>query len=247
MLTFQDIILTLQDYWAKQGCVILQPYDSEVGAGTYHTATALRSLGPSDWRTAYVQPCRRPADGRYGANPNRMQHYYQFQVIMKPSPDNIQELYLESLRTIGIEPVDSGYDLVWSESPDGSKFTYGDVFYENEREQSAYNFEFADTDMLFKRFDACERECNRLIGLGLPLPAYDCVMKCSHAFNLLDARGAISATERQHYILRVRTVTKACCESYLEHVVEKGGAYIESQDGPRPADDTGDEKEASHE
>ena len=314
MLTFQDIILTLQDYWAKQGCVILQPYDSEVGAGTYHTATALRSLGPSDWRTAYVQPCRRPADGRYGANPNRMQHYYQFQVIMKPSPDNIQELYLESLRTIGIEPekhdirfveddwesptlgawglgwevwlngmevtqftyfqqvggiecnpvpaevtyglerlamyiqgVDSVYDLVWSESPDGSKFTYGDVFYENEREQSAYNFEFADTDMLFKRFDACERECNRLIGLGLPLPAYDCVMKCSHAFNLLDARGAISATERQHYIVRVRTVTKACCESYLEHVVEKGGAYIESQDGPRPADDTCDEKGVSHE
>ena len=305
MLTFQDIILTLQQYWADQGCVILQPYDSEVGAGTYHTATALRSLGPGAWKTAYVQPCRRPADGRYGANPNRMQHYYQFQVILKPSPDDVQELYLGSLRAIGIEPyhhdirfveddwesptlgawglgwevwlngmevtqftyfqqvggfecapvpveiayglerltmyiqgVDSVYDLVWSKGPDGTTFTYGDVFYENEREQSAYDFEFADTDMLFARFDANERECMRLLDLGLPLPAYDCVMKCSHAFNLLDARGAISATERMAYILRVRTMAKACCESYLEHVIEKGGAYIASQDGPRetPAD-----------
>ena len=224
MLTFQDIILTLQQYWADQGCVILQPYDSEVGAGTYHTATALRSLGPGAWKTAYVQPCRRPADGRYGANPNRMQHYYQFQVILKPSPDDVQELYLGSLRAIGIEPyhhdirfveddwesptlgawglgwevwlngmevtqftyfqqvggiecdpvpaeityglerlamyiqgVDSVYDLVWSKGPDGTTFTYGDVFYENEREQSAYDFEFADTDMLFARFDANER------------------------------------------------------------------------------------------
>ncbi len=312
MLTFQDIILTLQEYWAKQGCVILQPYDSEVGAGTYHTATALRALGPGAWRTAYVQPCRRPADGRYGANPNRMQHYYQFQVILKPSPDDVQELYLGSLRAIGIEPyhhdvrfveddwesptlgawglgwevwlngmevtqftyfqqvggiecdpvpaeityglerlamyiqgVDSVYDLVWSEGPDGTTFTYGDVFYENEREQSAYDFEFADTDMLFARFDACERECMRLLDLGLPLPAYDCVMKCSHAFNLLDARGAISATERMAFILRVRTMAKACCESYLEHVIEKGGAYIESQDGPRTAPEDAAEEGAA--
>ena len=232
-----------------------------------------------------------------------MQHYYQFQVILKPSPDDVQELYLGSLRAIGIEPhqhdvrfveddwesptlgawglgwevwlngmevtqftyfqqvggiecdpvpaeityglerlamyiqgVDSVYDLVWSKGPDGSVFTYGDVFYENEREQSAYDFEFADVDMLFARFDASERECMRLLDLGLPLPAYDCVMKCSHAFNLLDARGAISATERMAYILRVRTMAKACCESYLEHVIEKGGAYIASQDGPRELD-----------
>ena len=310
MLTFQDIILTLQEYWAAQGCVVLQPYDSEVGAGTYHTATTLRSLGPGTWNAAYVQPCRRPADGRYGANPNRLQHYYQFQVIMKPSPDDIQDLYLDSLRAIGIEPaehdvrfveddwesptlgawglgwevwldgmevtqftyfqqvggiecdpvpaevtyglerlamyiqeVDSVYDLVWtrtsgstgsSDSPSGDSaetvFTYGDVFFENEREQSAYNFEFADTDLLFKRFDACEAECNRLLGHNLALPAYDCVMKCSHAFNVLDARQAISATERAHYILRVRTVAKACCECYLANVVEAGGARIESQD-----------------
>ena len=256
MLTFQDIILTLQRYWADQGCIVLQPYDSEVGAGTYHTATTLRSLGPGTWRTAYVQPCRRPADGRYASNPNRMQHYYQFQVIMKPSPDNIQDLYLGSLEAIGIDPrehdvrfveddwesptlgawglgwevwlngmevtqftyfqqvggiecdpvpaevtyglerlamyiqgVDSVYDLIWTECPDGTVFTYGDVFYENEREQSAYNFEHADVDMLFKRFEACERECHRLLDLGLPLPAYDNVMKCSHAFNILDARG----------------------------------------------------------
>ena len=281
-LTFQEIILALQNYWASQGCVVLQPYDSEVGAGTFHWATTLRALGDKPWRTCYAQPCRRPADGRYGENPNRLQHYYQFQVLMKPSPDNPQELYLDSLRTIGIEPaehdvrfveddwesptlgawglgwevwlngmevtqftyfqqvggievgpvpveityglerlamyiqgVDSVYDLVWARSADGSVFTYGDVFYENEREQSAYNFEHADVDMLFKRFEACEKECHRLLDLGLPLPAYDNVMKCSHAFNILDARGAISATERMAYILRVRDVSKACCVSYL--------------------------------
>ncbi|MCD8200380.1 MAG: glycine--tRNA ligase subunit alpha [Coriobacteriaceae bacterium] len=297
MLTFQDIILTLQTYWAEQGCVVLQPYDSEVGAGTFHTATTLRALGPGSWRCAYVQPCRRPTDGRYGSNPNRMQHYYQFQVLIKPSPDDAQDLYLGSLRAIGIEPhehdvrfveddwesptlgawglgwevwlngmevtqftyfqqvggiecdpvcveltyglerlamyiqgVDSVFDLVWSEGEDGSQFTYGDVFYENEREFSAYNFEHADVDMLFKRFEDNETECAHLLEQNLPLPAYDCVMKCSHAFNLLDARGAISATERTAYILRVRTCAKACCESYLEHVVEGGGAYIPSQD-----------------
>ena len=297
--TFQDIILTLQHYWADKGCVILQPYDSEVGAGTFHTATTLRSLGPDTWNCAYVQPCRRPADGRYGSNPNRMQHYYQFQVIMKPSPDDIQELYLGSLRAIGIEPeqhdvrfveddwesptlgawglgwevwlngmevtqftyfqqvggiecdpvaaevtyglerlamyiqgVDSVFDLVWSESESGTKFTYGDVFYENEREFSAYNFEHADVDVMLARFEANERECKHLLELGLPLPAYDCVMKCSHAFNILDARGAISATERMAYILRVRDIAKACCVSYLENVVDGGGAKIPSQDEP---------------
>ncbi|MCQ2752081.1 MAG: glycine--tRNA ligase subunit alpha [Coriobacteriales bacterium] len=296
-LTFQEIILKLQTYWAKQGCVILQPYDSEVGAGTFHTATTLRSVGPQKWATAYVQPCRRPADGRYASNPNRMQHYYQFQVLIKPSPDNVQDLYLESLREIGIEPqkhdirfveddwesptlgawglgwevwlngmevtqftyfqqvggiecnpipaeityglerlamyiqgVDSVYDLVWARGDDGSNFTYGDVFYENEREFSAYNFEHANVDIILKRFNDNELECNYLLDQNLPLPAYDCVMKCSHAFNILDARGAISATERASYILRVRSLAKACCESYLENIVEKGGAYIPSQD-----------------
>ncbi|MDO5334843.1 MAG: glycine--tRNA ligase subunit alpha [Coriobacteriia bacterium] len=286
VLTFQEMILALQQYWAKQGCVVMQPYDNEVGAGTFHTATTLRSLGPDAWRAAYVQPCRRPADGRYGENPNRMQHYYQFQVIMKPSPENIQDLYLGSLRAIGIEPaehdvrfveddwesptlgawglgwevwlngmevtqftyfqqvggfecdpvpaevtygterlamyiqgVDSVYDLVWSRGDDGTVFTYGDVFLENEREFSAYNFEVADTDLLFGEFDRYEAECNRTLKAGLPLPAYDYVLKCSHAFNLLDARGVISATERMGYILRVRTLAKACCASYLQHVV----------------------------
>ena len=285
-LTFQDIIMNLQHYWAKQGCVVMQPYDSEVGAGTFHTATTLRSLGPNAWRTCYPQPCRRPADGRYGENPNRMQHYYQFQVILKPCPVDSQELYLGSLKAIGLDPaehdvrfveddwesptlgawglgwevwmdgmevtqytyfqqvggievdpvpveitygleriamyvqgVDSVYDLVWSYLPDGTPMTYGDVFHENEVEFSAYNFEVADTDMLFGEFDRYEAECNRVLAAGLPLPAYDYVLKCSHAFNLLDARGVISATERMGYILRVRTIAKACCASYLEHVV----------------------------
>lgn len=294
-LSFQDIILRLQQYWANQGCVILQPYDNEVGAGTFHTATTLRSLGPGVWRAAYVQPCRRPTDGRYGENPNRMQHYYQFQVIMKPSPENVQELYLNSLRTIGIEVekhdvrfveddwesptlgawglgwevwlngmevtqftyfqqvggfecnpvpaeityglerlamyiqgVDSVYDLVWARSEDGTVFTYGDVFLENEREFSAYNFEIASTDLLFGEFDRYEAECLRTLEAGLPLPAYDYVLKCSHAFNLLDARGVISATERMGYILRVRTIAKACCEAYLRQVV---GLEIEDGEG----------------
>ena len=294
-LSFQEIILRLQQYWADQGCVVLQPYDNEVGAGTFHTATTLRSLGPSAWRAAYVQPCRRPTDGRYGENPNRMQHYYQFQVLLKPSPDNVQELYLDSLRTIGIEVekhdirfveddwesptlgawglgwevwlngmevtqftyfqqvggfecdpvpaeityglerlamyiqgVDSVYDLVWSRAADGSVFTYGDVFLENEREFSAYNFEVADTDLLFGEFDRYEKECLRTLEAGLPLPAYDYVLKCSHAFNLLDARGVISATERMGYILRVRTIAKACCKAYLEKVV---GQCVEDGEG----------------
>ena len=294
-LSFQEIILRLQQYWADQGCVVLQPYDNEVGAGTFHTATTLRSLGPGTWRAAYVQPCRRPTDGRYGENPNRMQHYYQFQVLLKPSPDNVQDLYLNSLRTIGIEVekhdirfveddwesptlgawglgwevwlngmevtqftyfqqvggfecdpvpaeityglerlamyiqgVDSVYDLVWARSADGTVFTYGDVFLENEREFSAYNFEVADTDLLFGEFDRYEAECLRTLEAGLPLPAYDYVLKCSHAFNLLDARGVISATERMGYILRVRTIAKACCKEYLEKVV---GLTVEPGEG----------------
>ena len=292
--TFQDIIMNLQRYWADYGCAVLQPYDNEVGAGTFHTATTLRSLGPGTWRTAYVQGCRRPTDGRYGENPNRLQFYYQFQVLIKPSPANIQDLYLGSLEAIGIDVaahdvrfveddwesptlgawglgwevwidgmevtqftyfqqvggfecspvpaeityglerlamyvqgVDSVYDIVWSRGADGTVFTYGDVFLENEREFSAYNFEVADTDFLFGEFDRYEAECLRTLEAGLPLPAYDYVLKCSHAFNLLDARGVISATERMGYILRVRTIAKACCASYLEHVVGQAPAAAE--------------------
>ena len=306
--TFQDVIMNLQSYWAQQGCVVLQPYDNEVGAGTFHTATTLRALGPAAWRTAYVQPCRRPTDGRYGENPNRMQHYYQFQVLLKPSPDNVQDLYLDSLRAIGIDVeqhdvrfveddwesptlgawglgwevwidgmevtqftyfqqvggfecdpvpaeityglerltmyiqgVDSVYDIVWSRGADGSVFTYGDVFLENEREFSAYNFEVADTELLFGEFDRYEAECNRVLAAGLPLPAYDYVLKCSHAFNLLDARGVISATERMGYILRVRTIAKACCASYLETVAAEGATGY--QRDAAPASEEG--KEAS--
>ena len=281
-LSFQEIILRLQQYWADQGCVVLQPYDNEVGAGTFHTATTLRSLGPNAWRAAYVQPCRRPTDGRYGENPNRMQHYYQFQVLLKPSPDNVQELYLDSLRTIGIEVekhdirfveddwesptlgawglgwevwidgmevtqftyfqqvggleckpvtgeityglerlamyiqgVDSVYDLVWSDGPLG-KTTYGDVFHQNEVEQSTYNFEYADVDFLFTCFEQYEKEAQQLLALEspLPLPAYERILKAAHSFNLLDARKAISVTERQRYILRIRTLTKAVAEAY---------------------------------
>ena len=287
-LTFQDMILTLERYWAEQGCTVMQPYDSEVGAGTFHTATTLRSLGPAAWRTCYVQPCRRPADGRYGENPNRMQHYYQFQVILKPCPQDSQDLYLGSLKAIGLDPaahdvrfveddwesptlgawglgwevwldgmevtqytyfqqvgglevdpvpveitygleriamyiqgVDSVYDLVWSVLPDGTPMTYGDVFHENEYEFSCYNFEVANVEMMRRKFDEYEAECHACLDAGLPLPAYDCVMKCSHSFNLLDSRGAISATERANYILRVRNVAKACCEAYLALVASK--------------------------
>jgi glycyl-tRNA synthetase alpha chain len=282
-MTFQDIILALSKYWADQGCVVLQPYDSEVGAGTFHPATTLRALGPDAWRTAYVQPSRRPTDGRYGENPNRLQHYYQYQVILKPSPDDVLDLYFDSLRAIGIEParhdvrlveddwesptlgawglgwevwlngmevtqftyfqqvggfecrpvpaeityglerlamyiqgVDSVYDLTWSEGPEGLKFTYGDVFLRNEQQYSAYNFEVADVAMLLGLFKTYEEECKRTLEAGYVLPAYDYVLKCSHAFNLLDARGAISVTERQGYILRVRTLAKACCAAYIE-------------------------------
>ena len=287
-MTFQDIILALSRYWADKGCVVLQPYDTEVGAGTFHPATTLRALGPDTWRTAYVQPSRRPADGRYGENPNRLQHYYQYQVILKPSPDDVLDQYLDSLRVIGIEPahhdvrfveddwesptlgawglgwevwldgmevtqftyfqqvggfecrpvpaeityglerlamyiqgVDSVYDLTWSVGPDGTTFTYGDVFLRNEQQYSAYNFEVADVDMLLGLFTTYADECRRTLDAGLVLPAYDYVLKCSHAFNLLDARGAISVTERQGYILRVRALAKACCGAYLELVSPK--------------------------
>ena len=294
-MTFQDIILALSRYWADKGCVVLQPYDTEVGAGTFHPATTLRALGPDTWRTAYVQPSRRPTDGRYGENPNRLQHYYQFQVILKPSPDDVIDFYLDSLRTIGIEPaehdvrlveddwesptlgawglgwevwldgmevtqftyfqqvggfecrpvpaeityglerlamyiqgVDSVYDLTWSVGPDGHVFTYGDVFLRNEQQYSEYNFEVADVDMLLGLFKTYADECRRTLDAGLVLPAYDYVLKCSHAFNLLDARGAISVTERQGYILRVRALAKACCAAYLELVTPKEAADEEA-------------------
>lgn len=280
--TFQGLIQTLQAFWAEQGCVIMQPYDIEMGAGTFHPATFLRSIGPEPWRAAYVQPCRRPTDGRYGENPNRLQHYYQFQVMLKPSPDNIQELYLESLKVMGVDPlehdirfvednwesptlgawglgweiwmngmevtqftyfqqvgsleckpvtgeitygleriamylqgVDSVYDLVWVDGPDG-KVTYGDIFHQNEVEMSAYNFEHADTDILFKTFDECEQVFSSLVDEKLPLPAYEQVLKASHAFNMLDARHAISVAERARYIGRVRTMAKQIASAYYE-------------------------------
>jgi glycyl-tRNA synthetase alpha chain len=278
--SFQGLIFALQQYWSDQGCTILQPYDMEMGAGTFHTATFLRSIGPEPWNAAYVQPSRRPTDGRYGENPNRLQHYYQFQVAMKPSPLELQELYLGSLRMLGIDPlvhdirfvednwesptlgawglgwevwlngmevtqftyfqqvggldcrpvtgeitygleriamylqgVESVFDLVWTVGPQGP-VTYGDVFHQNEVEQSAYNFEHADVEFLFALFDQCERDSTRLIGAGLPLPAYEQVLKASHAFNLLDARHAISVTERQRFILRVRTLARAVAQAY---------------------------------
>jgi glycyl-tRNA synthetase alpha chain len=280
--TFQGLIMALQQYWAEYGCVVLQPLDMEVGAGTFHPATFLRSIGPETWNTAYVQPSRRPTDGRYGENPNRLQHYYQFQVILKPSPENIQQLYLDSLKSLGIDTsihdirfvednwesptlgawglgwevwlngmevtqftyfqqvggldcypvsgeitygieriamylqgVNSIYDIVWAEGPDGV-VTYGDVFKQNEMEMSAFNFEHADTELLFRYFDECEAQCEKLINLGLALPAYEQVLKASHYFNLLDARQAISVTERQRFILRVRSLSRMVAEAYFE-------------------------------
>jgi len=276
-LNFQDMILALSRYWADQGCVLLQPHDMEVGAGTFHPATTLRSLGPDAWRCAYVQPSRRPTDGRYGENPNRLQHYYQYQVILKPSPDNVLDLYFDSLRAIGIEPkdhdmrlveddwesptlgawglgwevwlngmevtqftyfqqvggiecdpvpaeitygverlamyiqgVDSVFDLEWAPG-----FTYGDVFLRNEREQSSYNFELADTATLRQLFDLHEAESMRVLAAGAVLPAYEQALKCSHYFNLLDARGAIAVTERVSFIGRIRSLAKAAAEAYV--------------------------------
>ncbi len=280
--SFQGLILALQQFWAKQGCVILQPLDLEVGAGTFHPATFLRAIGPENWNAAYVQPCRRPTDGRFGENPNRLQHYYQFQVVMKPSPSNIQDLYLESLAFLGLDAqvhdirfvednwesptlgawglgweiwlngmevtqftyfqqvgglecfpvtgeitygleriamylqgVDSIYDLVWTKGPQGT-ITYGDVFHQNEVEMSTYNFDVANTDFLLGAFDTYEKECRLLIEKKLSLPAYEMVMKASHTFNLLDARKSVSVTERQRYILRVRTLARLVAKCYFD-------------------------------
>lgn len=295
LATFQGMIQALQYYWSQQGCVILQPLDLEVGAGTFHPATFLRSIGPEPWQAAYVQPCRRPTDGRYGDNPNRCQHYYQFQVVLKPSPTNIQELYLESLQVLGIDPlihdirfvednwesptlgawglgwecwqngmeisqftyfqqvgglackpvmgeitygleriamnlqgVASIYDIVWTQGLDGP-VTYGDVFKQNEREMSAYNFEHADTDMLFRHFADYERESQRFIELALPIPAYEMAFKASHLFNVLDARHAISTTERQGYILRIRALTKAVAQAYYAERERLGFPLIKQE------------------
>jgi glycyl-tRNA synthetase alpha chain len=287
--TFQDLILTLQNFWASKGCLILQPYDNEMGAGTFHPATTLRALGPHPWKAAYVQPSRRPKDGRYGENPNRLQHYYQFQVILKPAPENVQALYLDSLKAIGLNPalhdirfVEDDWESptlgawglgweVWCDGMEVTQFTYfqqvggidcdpvsaeltyglerlamyvqnvefvydlafneqfryGEVFFQNEQEFSAYNFERADTEILFRHFADAEKQCQELLAgpasgsqqknkTKLALPAYDQCIKASHAFNLLDARGVISVTERAAYIARVRALAKACCEAWLE-------------------------------
>ena len=280
-LTFQDIILKLQNYWAQVGCVILQPYDKEMGAGTSHTATFLRSIGPEPWFAAYVQPSRRPKDGRYGQSPNRLQHYYQFQVVLKPSPANIQELYLDSLRMLGVDTavhdirfvednwenptlgawglgwevwldgmeisqftyfqqvagldckpvlgeityglerlamylqcVDSVYDLVWTKTLDGQVVSYGDVFHQNEVEQSKYNFEYSNAELLVTNFNNFESEAQRLLAAELVLPGYEMILNAAHAFNLLDARGAISVTARASYIGRIRNLAKAVAEKY---------------------------------
>ncbi len=279
--TFQDLIFALQTYWSRRGCLILQPYDMEMGAGTFHTGTLLRAVGPEPWNAAYVQPSRRPTDGRYGDNPFRLQHYYQFQVVLKPSPDNIIDLYMGSLAALGFDPlthdirlvednwesptlgawglgweiwlngmevtqftyfqqvggldcrpvmgeityglerlamylqgVESIFDIVWSDGPFG-RVTYGDVYHQNEVEQSKYNFELADTDMLFRHFQEHETACRSLLEHGLALPAYEQMLKTSHTFNLLDARKAISVTERQGYILRVRALAKSVAETYF--------------------------------
>ena len=277
-MPFQQIILTLQRYWADRGCVILQPHDMEMGAGTFHPATTLKALGPEPWKAAYVQPCRRPTDGRYGENPMRLQHYYQFQVILKPSPKDMQDLYLESLAAIGIDsavhdirfaeddwesPTLGAWGLgweVWCDGMEVSQYTYfqqvggfdckpvsgeltyglerlamfvqgvdnvydldfngagtsyGDVFLENERQQSAYNFEHAATDALFEAFKKAEDECAKLLEAALPLPAYEQCIRASHSFNMLDARGVISVTERQAYIGRVRDLAKGCCAAWM--------------------------------
>jgi glycyl-tRNA synthetase alpha chain len=295
MLTFQQLILQLNAFWDRQGCVLLQPYDMEVGAGTFHTATFLRAIGPEPWNAAYVQPSRRPKDGRYGENPNRLQHYYQYQVVLKPSPLNIQELYLDSLTSLGIDPrehdirfveddwesptlgawglgwevwldgmevtqftyfqevgslvckpvlgeityglerlamylqgKESVYDLVWTPG-----VTYGDVYHQNEVEQSRYNFELSSTEMLLRHFSEYEAEAKRLMQAQCVLPAYEMVMKCSHTFNLLDARGAISVTERAAYIGRVRALARAIAQAYYESRERLGFPMLKKE--PQPA------------
>jgi len=283
MLTFQNIIFTLQKYWGDYGCVLLQPYDVEVGAGTFHTATFLRALGPEPWNAAYVQPSRRPKDGRYGENPNRLFQHHQFQVALKPSPDNIQDLYLGSLRALGLDPsvhdirfveddwespslgawglgwevwlngmevtqftyfqqvggldckpvlgeityglerlamylqdVENVYDLIWAYLPDGTPVSYGNVFFQNELEQSKYAFEESNVELLFKHFNEFEAEASRLLAAGVPLAGYEMIMKASHTFNLLDARGAISVTERAAYIGRLRTLSRGVAQAYYD-------------------------------
>ncbi|HHV71149.1 MAG TPA: glycine--tRNA ligase subunit alpha [Clostridia bacterium] len=292
-MTFQEIILALEKFWSDQKCIIQQPYDIEVGAGTMNPATFLRALGPEPWNVAYVEPSRRPTDGRYGENPNRLQHYYQYQVIMKPSPDNIQELYLASLKSLGIDPeqhdirfveddwesptlgawglgwevwldgmeitqftyfqqvggidvkpvaveitygierlamyiqkVDSVFDIEWVNG-----ITYGDVHHQGEVDYSHYNFEIADVEMLFKLFEMYEKEAKRVIEKGFVLPAYDYVLKCSHTFNLLDARGAISVTERTSYISRVRNLARICAQAYLEQRERLGFPLLKKAQG----------------
>ncbi len=296
MLTFQQIILSLNQYWDRHGCVLLQPYDMEMGAGTFHTATFLRAIGPEPWNAAYVQPCRRPKDGRYGENPNRLQHYYQYQVVMKPSPERFQEIYLGSLtEALGIDPLEndirfveddwesptlgawglgwevwlngmevtqftyfqqaggldckpvlgeltyglerlamylqgkeSVFDLVWVDG-----VTYGDVYHQNEVEQSKYNFELANTGMLFQHFGQYESEAKRLMEAQCVLPAYEMVLKCSHAFNLLDARGAISVTERAAYIGRVRNLARAIAQAYHEAREKLGFPLLKQAPAPK--------------
>jgi len=290
-MDFQDVILNLQNFWCRKGCILQQPYDVEVGAGTMNPATFLRALGPEPWNAAYVEPSRRPTDGRYGENPNRLQHYYQFQVLLKPSPRDVQEIYLDSLRALGIDPmehdirfveddwesptlgawglgwevwldgmeitqftyfqqaggidckpvsteitygieritmylqgVDNVYDLAYS-----NDITYGDIYHRNEVEFSSYNFDYSDTDMLFRHFADYEAESERLAGEGLVMPAYDYCLKCSHTFNLLDARGAISVTERVNYIGRVRRLARMCAEGYLKTREELGYPLLKSR------------------
>lgn len=287
--TFQEVLLRLQRHWADRGCLIVQPTDVEVGAGTLNKHTFLRVLGPEPWNVAYVEPCRRPTDGRYGENPNRLQHYYQFQVILKPAPDDVQEQYLDSLRVLGIRPesfdvrfveddwehpalgaaglgwevwaqgmevtqftyfqqcggfelpriaceltygverlamylqnVESVYDLVWAELPNGQKVHYGDVHRQDELEWSHYNFQVADVPMLFAQFDKFRTEAERSLEAGFVLPAYDYTLKCSHTFNLLDARGAISVTERAAFIARIRDLARACAEAWVKSREEQG-------------------------
>ncbi|MBL8472745.1 MAG: glycine--tRNA ligase subunit alpha [Rhodocyclaceae bacterium] len=294
--TFQQVLLTLQQFWGARGCVLLQPYDIEVGAGTFHTATFLRAIGPEPWNAAYVQPSRRPKDGRYGENPNRLQHYYQYQVVLKPSPPNIQDLYIESLRALGIDPrchdirfveddwesptlgawglgwevwldgmevtqftyfqevgsisckpvlgeitygaerlamylqgVENVFDLVWAQGPSGP-VTYGDVYHQNEVEQSRYNFEHSNVEWLTRLFGEYEAEARRLMAAGLALPGYEMVMKCSHTFNLLDARGAISVTERAAYIGRVRALARLVAQAYHDSRAALGFPLANLQD-----------------
>jgi glycyl-tRNA synthetase alpha chain len=295
--TFQGLISALQQYWSDQGCILLQPLDQEVGAGTFHPATFLRAIGPEPWNAAYVQPSRRPTDGRFGENPMRLQHYYQYQVLLKPSPDNIQALYLNSLRHLGldllehdvrfvednwesptlgawglgwevwlngmevsqftyfqqvggleckpvsgeltygleriamyVQGVESVYDLVWAHTLQGT-VTYGDVFHQNEVEMSTFNFDHANVDFLFSCFDTYEQECQKLIESDLPLPAYEMVLKASHTFNLLDARHAISVTERQRYILRVRNLSKAVAKAYYQRRESLGFPMLSTEQG----------------